>query len=119
LDWQNEEVHTHYVVPELELTVKVDNLLALTLGGDHHKLIYPYFSETPALSERWARVGLWLMGEALSDFDLTCMEILDVIKGRSFAGSEIYLKGDEGSLFSLRYSAIMELWESLKPEYDL
>lgn len=119
LDWQNEEVHTHYAVPGLELTVKVDNLLALIIGGDKHKLIYPYFSEFPVLEERWARVGLWLMREALSEFDLTHMEILDVLRGRSFEGSSLYLKGDEEALFSSRYSVMFELWESLKPEYNL
>lgn len=119
IGWSEEVVHTHYAVPGLDLTVKVDNLLALRLGQDSHKLVYPYFSEAPALSERWARVGLWLMSEALSEYDLADMELLDVLGARSFSGSSTFLKGDEESIFEVRYAHILALWDELKPEYGL
>lgn len=119
IGWSDEEVHTHYTVPGLDLTVKVDNLLALRLGEDSHKLVYPYFSETPILSEKWARVGLWLMSEALSEYHLADMELLDVLRGRSFSGASLFLKGDEEAIFENRYSEILALWEELKPEYGL
>jgi len=67
LSWMEERVHNRYPVPSLELTVKVDNLLGLKIGHDRHRLVYPYFSEKPVLSEKWARIGLWLMSEALSN----------------------------------------------------
>lgn len=119
IGWAEEEVHTHYFVPELGLTVKVDNLLALKLGEDRHKLIYPYFSEEPSLDEKWARVGLWLMREALSTYDLADMELLDVLRGRSFSGASHFLKGDEEVVFQRRYQAVVQRWEELKPEYGL
>lgn len=119
IGWNEEEVHTHYVVPELDLTVKVDNLLALKLGEDRHKLVYPYFSEEPALDEKWGRVGLWLMSEALSEYDLADMELLDVLRGRSFSGASHFLKGDEEAVFEAKYFAISKQWEELRAEYGL
>lgn len=117
ISWSEEKVHTHYVVPGMELTVKVDNLLALKLGLESHKLVYPYFTEDPVLTDRWARVGLWLMGNALSEYDRAGMEILDVLRGRSFSGASLFLKGDEEAIFERRYADILKRWEELKPEY--
>jgi hypothetical protein len=114
-----EEVHKHYAVPGMGLTVKVDNLLALRLGEDNHRLVYPYFTETPVLSEEWARVGLWLMREALSEFDFTQMEILDVLRSRSFRGSSVFLRGNEESLFAAKYQRMVQLWTHFRPEYGL
>jgi hypothetical protein len=119
LSWSEEQVHTHYAVPGMELTVKVDNLLALKLGEDHHRLIYPYFCEEPILSERWARVGLWLMKDALSKYDPVDMEILDVLRARSFSGGSVFLKGDEQAIFARRYREIVKMWQELRPEYGL
>jgi hypothetical protein len=99
--------------------VKVDNLLALKLGEDTHRLIYPYFAETPTLAENWARVGLWLMREALSEFDFTQMEILDVLRARSFRGSSVFLKGNEEAIFGAKYRQMFDLWKELRPAYGL
>ena len=114
-----EEVHKHYVVPRLGLTVKVDNLLALRLGHDSHRLIYPYFSEWPALPQDWARVGLWLMRDALVEFDITQMEILDVLRSRSFRGSSVFLRGDEEAIFAAKYRHMLSLWTEFRPLYGL
>jgi hypothetical protein len=117
--WLPERVHNHHEIPELGLTIKVDNLLGLKIGHDKHRLVYPYFCEKPILSEKWARVGLWLMREALDGFSITSMEILDVLRARSFAGSVVFLKGDEEAAFASRYEEILELWNELRPEYGL
>lgn len=114
-----ERVHNHYPVPGLELTVKVDNLLGLQIGKNDHRLIYPYFSEDPPISEDWARVGLWLMQKALSGFQIDQMEILDVLRSRSFSGSTLALRGNEEALFKARYLRMLELWKNLRPEYGL
>ena len=119
ITWLPENVHNHYEHPEYDLTIKVDNLLGLKVGPDKHRLVYPYFSERPILSEKWARVGLWLMREALPDFSITDMEMLDVLRGTSFSGASVSLKGDEEAAFSARYSEILKLWNELKPAYGL
>jgi len=117
--WREGHVHNHYPIPELGLTVKVDNLLALSIGRDQYRLVYPYFTEKPVLSEQWARVGLWVMGEALPMHSRVDMEILDVLRGQAFSGKSVFLKGDEEALFSRRYKAILSEWDALRPEYGL
>lgn len=117
--WTEDKVHAHYTVPGENLTVKVDNLLALKWGAAGHKIVYPYFSENPVLDERWGRVGLWLMQEALEDYSPADMELLDVLRGQSFSGSSIFLRGDEEVIFRRRFSEIENLWENLKDYYGL
>jgi hypothetical protein len=119
VSWSETSVHNHHLFPGLELTVKVDNLLSLRIGDGKFRLVYPYFTENPALSERWARVGLWVMSEALPDHSLTDMEILDVLRATGFRGSRLFLKGDEGALLSSRYAEILAHWDELRAEYDL
>ena len=114
-----ERVHNHYPVPDLQLTVKVDNLLGLRIGGHDHRLIYPYFSEDPALPEGWARIGLWLMSKALSDYRVDQMEILDVLRSRSFSGASMRFRGDEETVFKTKFTTMFELWRGLRPDYGL
>lgn len=117
--WREGSVHNHLDLAEYELTIKVDNLLSLQIGEGQYRLVYPYFSELPILAERWARVGLWLMSEALPDHSITNMEILDVLRGRSFSGANVFLKGDEEVLFSRKYKDIIDEWDALRLQYDL
>jgi len=117
--WHEAKVHNHHPFPELALTVKVDNLLALSIGKDHYRLVYPYFSERPVLSERWARIGLWVIAEALPRHDIVDMEILDILRSRGFRGSRLFLKGDEEDLFANRYASILQEWDELRREYGL
>lgn len=117
--WHEGNVHNHHSIPELDLTLKVDNMLALKIGPDRYRLIYPYFTEKPILHEQWARVGLWAMSEALPDHSRSNMEILDILRGRAFSGARLFLKGDEEYLFSKRYREILDEWDNLRPEYGL
>lgn len=117
--WHETNAHNHYLVPELGLTVKVDNLLSLRVGEGSFRLVYPYFSEKPILAEKWARVALWAMIEAFPQYSLTDMEVLDVLRGHSFRGSRVSLKGDEETLFANRYAEIIEEWDELRAEYNL
>lgn len=119
IGWHEGNFHNHHDIPELDLTLKVDNLLCLRIGEDRYRLVYPYFSEKPPLSERWARVGLWLMSEALPDHSLTDMEILDVLRGRSYSGASLFLKGDEEALFENRYREVLNEWDGLRSHYGL
>jgi hypothetical protein len=117
--WVEERVHNHYPVPGLQLTVKVDNLLSLRIGDAVRRLVYPYYSEFPVLTDKWARVGIWLMRDALPRFPLDQMEILDVLRSRSFRGAELTLRSDEEAIFKTRFLRILELWRSLRTDYGL
>ncbi|MCL4672434.1 MAG: hypothetical protein KJZ64_05760 [Sphingomonadaceae bacterium] len=112
----NESVHARYDFGELGITIKVDNLLCFQIDRDRHRLIYPYFSEEPSISERWARVGLWIMHQALSDFRIQDMVILDVQRGRSFTVRDIDLRGDEEAIFTDRMTILRSLWDSIMDE---
>lgn len=117
--WSETSAHNHYLFEELLLTVKVDNLLALRIGEEQFRLVYAYFPERPLLSERWARVGLWAMSEALPQYSITDMEILDVLRAKGFRGSRLFLRGDEEKLFADRYAEILAQWDELRSDYDL
>ncbi len=111
------KIHNHYSVPHFDLILKVDNLLGLRVGDEISKVVYPYFPEVPALTPKWARVGLWLMEQALSEFSITEMKILDVIRGQDYSQKTHPLIGNEQETFDVRYSEILELWNDLKKEY--
>lgn len=112
-------VHAHHDFPELHLTLKVDNVMAMHAGSERVRLVYPYFCKEHELSERWGRVGLWLMKEAFPAVELEEMEIVDVMRGKSISGRRIQFRGDEEQLFKSRYATIHAEWEALKPRYGL
>ncbi|MBO6678899.1 hypothetical protein [Parvibaculum sp.] len=123
--WRNEPFeailpspHGRLTFEEPAATVKVENLLSLE-GGDHsNRLIYPYFSEEPRLSAEAARLGLWLMSEALPHRAIEEMRVLDVIRGASFGIADVPFQGDEQNLFLRRYGQILNEWHALWKEYD-
>lgn len=117
--WSEVHAHNHYPVPGTDLILKVDNIMGIKIGDKATRLIYPYFSEEPILQERWARVGLWLMGEALENESPVELEILDVLRARSYSGAKLFPKGDEELIFKHRYAEIVERWTALRPEYGL
>lgn len=121
--WSNEKVsflHNsvkgHYFTSKFDTSIKIENLLSLKLGNHTKKLIYPYFSETPKLTDESARVGLWLMKESLNEYDLEDIRILDVIRGKSFSISDTPLVGNEEFLFLKSYGHILSLREKLIEE---
>lgn len=112
----DENVHARHEFEELGITLKVDNLLALRIDRDRHRLIYPYFSERPALSTRWARVGLWAISETLDGFRPQDMVLLDVQRARSFSVREIDLRGDEEAIFTERMAELQDIWDEIVEE---
>jgi len=117
--WYEAKVHNRFKFPGLDLMIKVENLMGLHIGHERHMLVYPYFFEDPILTEKWGRVGLWLMAASLPDFDPTEMHILDVIRGRSLSGSSTSLKGDEEAIFVTRYQQLFDEWKQLRSAYGL
>lgn len=97
---------------EIDGVVKVENLLSLRLGSDRYRYVYPYFADKPILDPETARLGLWLMSEALPQYDIRDMRILDVLRGESYSVDRFPLTGKEGEVFSLRYRAILREWRA-------
>lgn len=113
---QEERVHARHRFEDLGITVKVDNLLALGLGEDRHQLIYPYFSEAPPISPRWARVGLWVMAETLEAYSVDDMLIVDIHRARAFSTRTTPLQGDEGEMLAARMSELRDIWNEILAE---
>ncbi len=112
------QLGTQFQFPRLNSLVKVDNILSARDGrGDEH-YVYPYFAENPALNEEAARLGLWLLGQALPAVPHEEIRILDVIRGEPFSIDRYPLAGNEEDNFRDRYMALLEEWEALLTEYD-
>lgn len=112
-----EAVKAPYSFLQIGGTVKVENLLALRIGGAQARLIYPYFSEEPILSAENARLGLWLMGQALPSYSISEMRILDVVRGQTFSIDRYPLRGDEGAIFVERYARMLFDWRHFMQEF--
>lgn len=105
-------------VAGLAATVKVDSILSASDGAGTNRHIYPYFSPEPELGEDAARIGLWLLGQALPHASLQEIRILDVIQGRTFAVARTPLRGDEEERFRQMYEALIHERAELRREYD-
>ncbi len=122
--WINEEIHAlpesvgapHNFI-ELGGSIKVENVLALKVGEDGRRLIYPYFAEHPPLDEVSARLGLWLMSQALPRYDVNDMRILDVLRATAFSVRDQPLTGNEGTMFVERYARMLADWKIFVAEF--
>lgn len=123
--WINEEitarpntVNAPHDFLELDGRVKVENVLALQIGDRDKRLIYPYFAERPELTEDVARLGLWLMSQALRSHSVEQMRLLDVLRGRTFSVDRSPLRGDEGAIFVERYARMLADWRRFVQEFS-
>lgn len=122
--WTNEPfrpvdgIKGKYEFHELGAVVKVDNILSVRDAHDEDHFVYPYFSPQPVLGEEGARLGLWLIGEALPQIDLAETRILDVIRGQTFSTDRTPLAGDEEQIFTARYRSVLNEWRRLWSEYE-
>lgn len=103
---------------ELQCVVKIENLLALAIGNSTNRIVYPYFSEEPALVSDAARLGLWAITEALPNYEQDDFRLLDVLRGKSFSCGDLKFTGSERENFIKRYSALMVEWTALWKEYE-
>lgn len=115
-------VKKHFEIQNLNATIKVENLLSINIGGNNEgqisqRLIYPYFSEEPILTNQSARLGLWLLSKALPEYNPEYLRILDVIRAKAFSLEDNPLKGNEEQIFIQKYAALISEWEELYQQY--
>jgi hypothetical protein len=96
--------------------VKIENTASLKVWDGTHRIIYPYFSETPVLPEAGARLGFWALKEALSDYRTEDFRIIDMQRRAYFRPTEIGTSGDEQQQFVQRYDALLKKWRKLRDE---
>lgn len=121
--WTNEgisifekTVKGKYKLPDVATTVKVHNFLPLNVGSQPTKFFYPYFSDTPALTEEAARIGLWIMQQSDTGVPKEGLRILDVLRAKSYSLKKNPLLGNEEQLFMAYYKRIRGIWDTLYAE---
>jgi hypothetical protein len=112
----SESISGKYDIEDLSVAVKVENLMSFQIGDDKRRLVYPYFSEIPTLSEEAARLGLWLMGQTFEKEKIKDIRILDVLRGRRFSIEKFPLLGNEEEIFKKHYKRILDKYQFIKDE---
>lgn len=122
--WRNEDIepYTTNIKAQFEIegvggVVKVENFLGISIGDNLNRLIYPYFAETPELTEQNARMGLWLLSVAFPKNNIEDFRILDVLRAKTYSIEDCPLSGTEQRDFTYRYRQIVDRWQELRHEY--
>ncbi len=123
LRWSNEpveiepkSVHGSLQFTDLGGTIRIRDALHARVRGQYTRVVYPYFSEEPALPEEGGRLGLWVMQQALAEIDPDDARVIDILRRTFFSSQVSPLKGDEEALFRRNYTALISEWERLRSE---
>lgn len=123
LRWSNEpveiipqSVHGNLRIEDFGGTIRIRDALHARVRGEYTRVVYPYFSEEPALSEEGGRLGLWVMQHALIKLNADDMRIIDPLRRTFFSPQTTPLQGDEEAVFRERYRSLISEWERLKRE---
>jgi hypothetical protein len=124
--WRNEpfefvpeSVKAQLLFSELNTIVKIENTASVQIWNGSHRIIYPYFSEEPALPLEGARLGFWALREALPTFPLSDFRIVDLLRRAYFRPSDIEMRGDEREIFVRHYRALLAEWRALAEDREL
>lgn len=112
-----DSISARYPILELKAIVRVENLLAIRIGGASDRVFYPYFAYETPLTTEGARLALWLISEAFKERQVDEIQILDVIRGVSYSSKDVAMSGDERRVFVGKYRALMKEREKLSGEY--
>ncbi len=115
-EFMPETLKAHLPISTLGAVIKIQNIAGITLSDGSHRVIYPYFSELPALPQEGACLGFWALKEALPDYPLEDFRIIDLQRRGCFRAADVGMKGDEKKKFLQKYKALIDLWESLQEE---
>ena len=123
LRWSNEpveivpqSVHGNLQIEGLGGTIRIRDALHARVREKYTRVVYPYFSEEPALTDEGGRLGLWVMQQALAKLDPHDMRIIDPLRRVFFSPETTPLKGDEEEIFHDKYTMLIDEWERLKLE---
>lgn len=123
LRWSNEpveiipqSVHGNLRIEELGGLIRIRDALHARVREKYTRVVYPYFSEKPALPEEGGRLGLWAMQQALTKLEPNDMRIIDPLRRVFFSPETTPLKGDEEEVFLEKYRSLIKEWEAVKLE---
>lgn len=123
LRWSNEPVeivpismHGNLRIETLSATVRIRDALHARVRGEYTRVVYPYFSEEPPLSEEGGRLALWVMQQVLTESEPADMRVIDALRHTFFSPQTTPLQGDEEAVFHEKYRTVIGEWERLKLE---
>lgn len=123
LRWSNEpveiiprSVHGKFRIEGLAATVRIKDALHARVRGEYTRVVYPYFSEEPTLTEEGGRLGLWAMQQALTGLDPGDMRIIDIHRRTFFSPQTTPLHGNEEEVFLRNYRSLIAEWSSLRDD---
>lgn len=123
LRWSNEpveiipqNVHGNLKMEDVGGTIRIRDALHARVREDYVRVVYPYFSEEPALPDEGGRLGLWVMQQALTEIDPGDMRIIDALRRTFFPPQTKPLQGNEEAVFHENYRLLVLEWERLKHE---
>lgn len=105
---------TRFEILDLASMVKVDSILSIEDGMGAHHYVYPYFAEAPELGEDAARLGLWLLSQALPEVPPERFRLLDVLRGWAYSIAQTPLRGDEEERFHRMYAGLIQERDTLR-----
>ncbi|PCI83426.1 MAG: hypothetical protein COB24_15150 [Hyphomicrobiales bacterium] len=109
LDFKVKGVHK---IEECELTIKIENLIALSIDGKE-RIVYPYWFPDPALSLDSVRLGLWVIKKALPNLILENVRFYDIIHAEYFSLSDAPLIGNEEDLLIEKFREMQSVRKEL------
>jgi len=123
LRWSNEPVeiepksiHGSLQFTDLGGTIRIRDALHARVRGQYTRVVYPYFSEEPALPDEGGRLGLWAMQQALTEIDPDDARVIDILRRTFFSPQLTALIGDEEAVFRKNYALLISEWERLRIE---
>jgi len=99
------------------LTIKVQSIMAITID-DQERLGYPYWFPEPAIHDEAARIGLWVINNALPSQSIENVRIFDIIRSEYYSLATNPLQGNEEKLLLSHYDRISKLRAKLETEYE-
>jgi hypothetical protein len=103
-------------IHEIGCIVKIENMFSVKIDDENKRLIYPYFSDIPAISVDAARAGISIIADAMLQYKSDDIRILDVRRGIAYGAIDAPLRGDERQQFVSDYTLALADWEKIKRE---
>lgn len=123
--WRNEPfeiipetIPAQAAIHELGCIVKIENMFSVKIDEENKRLIYPYFSEIPAVSVDAARIGISIISSAMPQYKIDDIRVLDVRRGIAYGTIDSPLRGNERQLFVSDYKLALADWEKIKRELE-
>lgn len=105
-------------IHEIGCIVKIENMFSVKIDEQNKRLIYPYFSEIPAISAEAARVGISIINGAMPQFKIDDVRILDIRRGVAHGLIDAPLRGDERQVFISQYKRALADWQKIKDDLN-